>query len=80
MNHIYLLLGAVVLAAASTPPAHGQKSYVFASFQCDPVSCVEEGPAEVQGEVTVNFVGDCTGNIVPVLAVSAQAVLHPLGF
>ena len=55
--------------------AHAQADLVFTSFQCDPVSCVEQGPAETQGDVTVNFVGYCSGTIVPVLAVNAQTVI-----
>jgi hypothetical protein len=74
MKPIWSLLCSLFLAATFATSLHAQ-DLVFTSIQCDPTSCQEEGPAETQCDVTVDFIGYCTGDIVPVLAVNAQAVI-----
>jgi hypothetical protein len=56
-----LFLGLVPLTLA--PPASAQ-SYLFSTLQCDPLSCVEEGPPETNGIVSVDFTSTCTGGLI----------------
>ncbi len=41
-----------------------QTNYQFSYFQCSPLSCEEEGPAEENGNVLVSLNSDCTGGAI----------------
>lgn len=54
-----------VVGLALVPSAHAQSpDFIFSSFQCDPISCVNELPPTLQGEVTASFNGTCTGGAI----------------
>jgi len=55
------LLFSLILMACS--PSRAQ-NYIFSSYQCDPTSCVEIGPAAKTESVLVTFTGVCTGGAV----------------
>jgi hypothetical protein len=74
MKRIWLLLCSAAFAAVLAPTAHAQ-NYLFSSFQCDPTSCQEEGPAETQGSVLVNFNGTCTGGVLNGISGSAEITI-----
>jgi hypothetical protein len=69
-----LLFAAVVSLALN---AHAQSNKEFSSFQCDPTSCSEEGPAETSGSVFVSFTSTCTGGVVAGMNGNAKVTIGP---
>jgi len=57
-------LGTVIIALAPSVQAQSSPDFIFSSYQCDPVSCVNELPPTVEGQVTASFNGQCTGGAI----------------
>jgi hypothetical protein len=68
MKKIWLLLSFAAFSTTFTQIAHAEENLVFSSYQCDPISCNEEGVTGTNSSASVSFVGYCTGDIVPVLS------------
>jgi hypothetical protein len=62
------------MGASFLVPAAQGTDFVFSSFQCDPVSCIETTAVPVtQGSVSVSFNGTCTGGVVAGIEAFATA-------
>lgn len=68
----FLLFVFLGIASCSYLRAQG---YEFSYFDCVPSSCVEKGPAEINGSVTVVFGSDCTGGIIDGINFSVSSVI-----
>lgn len=66
MKHMLFVLCVGVAIIVLSPFAHAQASpdFIFSSYQCDPISCVNELPPTVEGQVTASFNGQCTGGAI----------------
>jgi hypothetical protein len=76
MKKIWLLLSFAAFSTTFTQIAHAEENLVFSSYQCDPISCNEEGVTGTNSSASVSFVGYCTGDIVPVLSFGASAAIE----
>lgn len=72
MKICVLLFAFVVIGAVPSP---AQVNYVFSSYDCDPSSCVEIGPAAKTETVQVTFSGVCTGGIIGGIEAEATTTL-----
>lgn len=75
MKQVWLLACSISFSVAFAQTAHAKTDYVFSSFQCDPLSCQEEGPAETIGSVQVSFNSTCTGGAIGGLNGSAKITI-----
>ncbi len=55
--------GSIVFGCEVMPADAQSYSYYFNSFQCDPISCAEQGPPATQGSAEVNYYGVCTNTL-----------------
>ena len=58
------ILFVISLSALFCRPAGAQTNYQFSSFQCDPLSCSEEGPPMKSGHVSADLNSTCTGGAI----------------
>src|SRR5262245_12712151 len=64
MKYLIAVLSFVFIGLLHLPAAHAT-DFVFSSFQCDPLSCINRTPFPVfQGSASVSFDGTCTGGAV----------------
>jgi hypothetical protein len=76
IKNIAFLFSLAVACVALPNSAHAQTNFVFSSFQCDPLSCTATTPVpEFQAQVSVDFIGTCTGGAVGTIESVAVAVV-----